>query len=92
MIVPKYKIGDKLIGKDKKVPWEHKFKHIRYHWKVEGIKFDMGYCGVYILWNRDKRFTRLNNIDEVDKDFELDISAMRKDKLNRINKSIEASF
>ena len=84
----KYNISDRLIGED----WNDILirrgdkvitELVEYHWEVRDIT-----KRYYSLWNYELRITKLFPIEEIDGDFELDIVAMRKLKLEKL-KSLE---
>lgn len=80
----KFNVGDKLItkglGVNDPMSWSG---NIIQKWEVQTYSYD---C--YRLWNIVGKYSKVYDWKFVEKNFELDIGATRKEKLARINKSV----
>ena len=83
----KFNIGDKLIGEDYKQTKRNGYILLEvvgsYHWTVRDIT-----KRYYSLWNDDLKYIKLFSIDVAEVEFSLDVVAMRKVKLNRIERKL----
>ena len=71
----KFKIGDLLIGRD------------NLHWKVADGNYLRSLETYYALWNVKRRYTKVLLVEFVEDNFKLDITTIRRKKLEKINSS-----